>query len=156
MKGSLSCFIVMNCKKQTKRQSRVKSQLHGKNLFASPPAGFKLGPVIHWASLTDTSPLILRHLDNWYKYVFLFMKENKNVTLLAHLSKTAQMTDGPTLTNDSWKLGYGGSKKYEYTWYNMVLRLQMEVWSHWLTPILLHPAFRYDHDHRLAMQWMTY
>ena len=34
-----------------------------------------------------------------------------------NLSTTAQMTGGPTLTNESWKLGSGGSKKYDYIWY---------------------------------------
>ena len=44
--------------------------------------------------------------------------KKKNSTFLiierVGMIKTAGMTDVPTLTNDSWKLGYGGSKKYEY------------------------------------------
>ena len=31
--------------------------------------------------------------------------------------KAAHMMDGPTLTNESWKMGSQRSKKYEYIWY---------------------------------------
>ena len=35
---------------------------------------------------------------------------------MLNLIKTAGMTDVPTFSNKMWKLGSGGSNKYEYIW----------------------------------------
>ena len=54
-------------------------------------------------------------------YVIIFVMYN----FWLKLSKTAQMTDGPTFTNESWKLGSGGSKSMNT--YDLLVRSEHKV-----------------------------
>ena len=57
-------------------------------------------------------------------FILLLGNETDFVRFWVKLEQMVQMTDGPTLTNESWTLGSGGSKKYEYIWY---MKLQVKT-----------------------------